>query len=126
MSQPVVTPVSSQSGSRPTERRAGAAQLALLLAASCLSVLGAVLIAPVLAQVEKHFAGQPGVEVLVPVMLTVPALMIGLVAPFAGIIVDRANRKRLLAGAACYLAYGSGWPTIAARLRAHRIRLAKA
>ena len=37
-----------------------------------------------------------------------------------------ANRKRLLAGAACYLAYGSGWPTIAARLRAHRIRLARA
>jgi glycosyltransferase involved in cell wall biosynthesis len=30
--------------------------------------------------------------------------------------------KRLLAGAACYLAYGSGWPTVAARLRAHRIR----
>ena len=35
-----------------------------------------------------------------------------------------ANRKRLMAGAACYLAYGSGWPTIAARLRAHRIRRA--
>jgi glycosyltransferase involved in cell wall biosynthesis len=35
------------------------------------------------------------------------------------------DRKRLLAGAACYLAYGSGWPTIAARLRAHRIRRAR-
>ena len=35
-----------------------------------------------------------------------------------------ANRKRLLSGAACYLAYGSGWPTIAARLRAHRVRRA--
>jgi glycosyltransferase involved in cell wall biosynthesis len=33
--------------------------------------------------------------------------------------------KRLLAGAACYLAYGSGWPTVAARLRAHRIRRAR-
>lgn len=36
-----------------------------------------------------------------------------------------ADRKRLLAGGACYLAYGSGWPTIAARLRAHRIRRAR-
>ena len=36
-----------------------------------------------------------------------------------------ADRKRLLAGAACYLAYGSGWPTIAARARAHRIRHAR-
>jgi glycosyltransferase involved in cell wall biosynthesis len=33
--------------------------------------------------------------------------------------------KRLLAGAACYLAYGSGWPTVTARLRAHRIRRAR-
>ena len=36
-----------------------------------------------------------------------------------------ADRKRLLSGAACYLAYGSGWPTIAARMRAHRIRRAR-
>ena len=32
--------------------------------------------------------------------------------------------KRLLEGAACYLAYGSGLPTVAARLRAHQIRRA--
>jgi hypothetical protein len=34
------------------------------------------------------------------------------------------QRKRLLAGAACYLANGSGLPTIAARMRAHKIRSA--
>jgi glycosyltransferase involved in cell wall biosynthesis len=34
------------------------------------------------------------------------------------------TRKRLLAGAACSLATGSGWSTIAARMRAHRIRRA--
>jgi glycosyltransferase involved in cell wall biosynthesis len=33
-----------------------------------------------------------------------------------------ATRKRLLAGAAWYLAHGSGWSTIAARLRAQRVR----
>ncbi len=33
--------------------------------------------------------------------------------------------KRLLSGAACYLAYGSGWPTVTARLRAHRVRRAR-
>jgi len=33
--------------------------------------------------------------------------------------------KRLLGGAACYLAHGSGWPTMVARLRAHRIRRAR-
>jgi glycosyltransferase involved in cell wall biosynthesis len=35
------------------------------------------------------------------------------------------TRKRLLQGAACYLAFGAGWPTIVARLRAHRIRRAR-
>jgi glycosyltransferase involved in cell wall biosynthesis len=35
-----------------------------------------------------------------------------------------ATRKRLLYGAACCLASGSGWSTIAARLRAHQIRAA--
>src|SRR6478672_11874164 len=77
-------------------RSAGLAQLILLLTGSCMSVLGAVLIAPVLPQMAEAFAGTPGVEVLVPIVLTVPALLIGLAAPFAGIIVDRVDRKRLL------------------------------
>jgi MFS family permease len=79
-----------------SDRAAGPAQLALLLAGSCLSVLGAVLIAPVLPQMTDHFAGVAGSEVLVPVVLTVPALLIGLAAPFAGFIVDALDRKRLL------------------------------
>ncbi|WP_236643153.1 hypothetical protein [Actinoplanes utahensis] len=54
------------------ERRAGIPQLVLLLAGSCLSVLGAVLIAPVLPQMTGHFADVPGADVLVPIVLTVP------------------------------------------------------
>ncbi|GIF78047.1 hypothetical protein Asi02nite_75650 [Asanoa siamensis] len=76
-----------------TARVPGRAQLLVLLAASCLSVLGAVLIAPVLPQME---AMDTAADVLVPVVLTVPALVIGLTAPFAGIIADRVDRKRLL------------------------------
>jgi MFS family permease len=78
------------------ERRAGLPQLVLLLAGSCLSVLGAVLIAPVLPQMTDHFAAVPGADVLVPIVLTVPALIIGLTAPFAGFIADRIDRKRVL------------------------------
>jgi MFS family permease len=78
------------------ERRAGLPQLVLLLAGSCLSVLGAVLIAPVLPQMTDHFADVPGADVLVPIVLTVPALIIGLTAPFAGFIADRIDRKRVL------------------------------
>src|SRR4051812_25136590 len=75
---------------------AGRLQLALLLAGSCLGVLGAVLIAPVLPQIKDAFAGTPGVDVLVPIVLTVPALVIALTAPFAGFVADRVDRKRLL------------------------------
>lgn len=74
----------------------GMTQLVLLLAGSCMSVLGAVLIAPVLPQMSAEFAGTPGVGVLVPIVLTAPALVIGLTAPFAGFIVDAIDRKRLL------------------------------
>lgn len=90
------------------ERRAGLPQLVLLLAGSCLSVLGAVLIAPVLPQMTDHFAGTPGVEVLVPIVLTVPALIIGLTAPFAGFVADRIDRKRVLIIAMIgYTAFGT-------------------
>ena len=66
------------------------------MAGSCLPVLGAVLIAPVLPKMQDHFASVPGAKTLVPVVLTVPALALALLAPFAGVIVDRLGRKRLL------------------------------
>ena len=77
-------------------REAGLPQLIVLLAASCMSVLGAVLLAPVLPQMTEQFAGVPGVDVLVPIMLTVPSLVIALTAPFTGFIADRIDRKRVL------------------------------
>jgi MFS family permease len=68
----------------------------LLMAGSCLPVLGAVLIAPVLPKMQDHFDSVPGAKALVPVVLTVPALALALLAPFAGVVVDRLGRKRLL------------------------------
>jgi hypothetical protein len=61
-----------------------------------LPILGAVLIAPVLPKMQDHFASVPGAKALVPLALTVPALALALLAPFAGVIVDRVGRKRLL------------------------------
>ncbi len=71
-------------------------RVTLLMAGSCLPILGAVLIAPVLPKMQDHFASTPGVKALVPLALTVPALALALLAPFAGMIVDRLGRKRLL------------------------------
>ncbi|RTR53437.1 MFS transporter [Pseudomonas aeruginosa] len=78
------------------ERRAGGAQASLLLFGSCLPVLGAVLIAPVLPRMQSHFADAPGATVLVPIALTLPALVIALLAPLAGLLADRIGRRPLL------------------------------
>ncbi|MEV8547380.1 MFS transporter [Streptomyces sp. NPDC051572] len=71
-------------------------RVTLLMTGSCLPILGAVLIAPVLPKMQDHFASVPGAKALVPLALTVPALALALLAPFAGVIVDRLGRKRLL------------------------------
>ncbi|MFD8231663.1 MFS transporter [Streptomyces sp. NPDC059696] len=71
-------------------------RVTLLMVGSCLPILGAVLIAPVLPKMQDHFASVQGAKALVPLALTVPALALALLAPFAGVIVDRLGRKRLL------------------------------
>lgn len=83
-------------------------RVTLLMAGSCLPILGAVLIAPVLPKMQDHFASVPGAEALVPLALTVPALSLALLAPFAGVLVDRLGRKRLLIVATVlYAAFGT-------------------
>ncbi|MET7451892.1 MFS transporter [Streptomyces sp. NPDC005574] len=69
------------------------------MAGSCLPILGAVLIAPVLPRMQDHFAGVSGSAALVPLVLAVPALSLAVLAPFAGVLVDRLGRKRLLVAA---------------------------
>jgi MFS family permease len=89
-------------------RTAGPVQGILLVAMSCLSVLGAVLLAPVQPRISEAFAGQPGVPALVPLVITVPALVIGLLAPFAGRLIDRLGRLRILPGAlVVYAVFGT-------------------
>ncbi|MFI9769659.1 MFS transporter [Streptomyces sp. NPDC052415] len=102
------------SAALPTHERTGGRGLlgrlpvVLLMAGSCLPILGAVLIAPVLPRIEDHFAHVAGSAALVPLVLTVPALSLAVLAPFAGVLVDRLGRKRLLVAAtALYAVFGT-------------------
>ncbi len=98
--RPAEEPLAGEVAIDPTTGRpAGRPQALVLLLSSCLAVLGAVLLAPVLPRIQDAFADTPGVEALTPIVLTAPALVIGLTATFAGRIVDRLGRKRLLVGA---------------------------
>ena len=62
----------------------------------------------------------PGVKALTPIVLTAPALVIGLTAMFAGRIVDRLGRKRLLVGALVVYAVRRHRPAVAAVAAADR------
>ncbi|GAN80926.1 MFS transporter [Acidocella aminolytica] len=91
-----------------TQRQAGNGQGILLLCGSCLPILGAVLLGPVLADVQTHFITSPDVATLTPVMLTIPALMIAVFSPLAGWLADRFGRRRLLlVGLLVYTLFGT-------------------
>lgn len=71
----------------------------LLLIASVMPVMAIISLVPVLPMLLREFAGVPGANVLVPVMMTMPALCVALFSPVAGWIADRTGRKRLLVAA---------------------------
>lgn len=76
-----------------TGRREGV----LLMLASSLTIMGAVMIAPVLPQIGAEFGPTTAhADVLVPLAVAGPALAIALFAPLAGWLADRVGRKNLL------------------------------
>jgi MFS family permease len=91
-------------------RVAGLPQLTLLIGAICLPVLGSTVIAPVLPQMAQEFDGTPSVGFLVPVALTAPSLVIGLTAPFVGLLADKVGRKRVLLVAMAFYAVAGTAP----------------
>lgn len=79
------------------QRQAGRQQGAVILLASSLTIMGAVMVAPVLPKIAQELGGTtPHADVLVPLIATGPALAIALFAPLAGWLADRLGRKRLL------------------------------
>ncbi len=80
----------------------------LLMAGSCLPIMGGLLIAPILPEIQRQFSGIPNVEYLVPIALTIPALFIAILAPFAGVIVDVLGRRRpLVIALVLYAVFGT-------------------
>lgn len=84
--------------SQAPARQARPVHAYLLLISGCMSVLGATLIAPNLPRMQAHFAHVPHVEFLVPIALSIPALVIALLSLLVGALADRFGRKTLLIG----------------------------
>ncbi len=65
-----------------------------LVVAQILPVVAIVSLFPAIPRLFEHFAGLKHIELLVPMILTVPSLVIAISAPFAGAIADRFGRRR--------------------------------
>jgi MFS family permease len=68
----------------------------MVMLTSVMPVMAIIALVPVLPLLLDEFAAVPGHEVLVPVVLTVPALCVALFSPVAGWLADRIGRKILL------------------------------
>ena len=76
---------------------AGASGLVLaVFAESMLSPAGMHFVAPSLPLMQQEFAGVPQADILVPMVVTLPGLMIALCAPFMGWLGDRIGVRTLL------------------------------
>lgn len=72
-----------------------ATHLTLLATGSLAPMVGAA-IAPALPLIHAEFASTPDADFLVRLLLTMPGLAIGCVAPFAGYALDRYDKRRIL------------------------------
>lgn len=83
---------------------------AILLASSTLTVMSGATIAPALPEISDFFADE-GSDFLTKLVLTMPALIIAILAPLAGFIIDKFGRKKLLiTGLVLYgIAGGAGY-----------------
>lgn len=88
-----VLPATLSSPRQASGRREG---LVLMLGSS-LTIMGSVMVAPILPKLGAEFGPfNPQADLLVPLAVTGPALAIALCAPLAGLLADRVGRKALL------------------------------
>ncbi|GAB3098170.1 MFS transporter [Aestuariicella hydrocarbonica] len=77
-------------------KTAGTAQGIVCALLPLFAMLGAVLIAPILGVMSQHFSDTPNSQVLVPLLLTAPALCLALLSPLAGMLGNRIGYRPVI------------------------------
>ena len=67
-----------------------------LLLVSSLTIMSVITISPALPQITEEFSGVKNAAFLVKLVLTIPALMIAIVSPITGRLIDRRGRLKIL------------------------------
>lgn len=76
--------------------KAGVAQGIILIISGFLPILAIVSLTPAVPTILDHFRDVANASLLVPVLVSAPGLAIAILAPFAGMLVDRFGRRPLL------------------------------
>ena len=71
-------------------------RLGTLLIASTMPAMMGATVMPSLPKIQTHFLGEPNAEFLIKLFIAIPFIFTSICAPFAGFIVDRYGRKRIL------------------------------
>lgn len=91
-------------------RRAGARQGLTLAFAGFLPILSILSLAPAIPTIIGHFRNVPHARFLVPMMATTPGLMVALLSPIAGYVIDRYGRRQPLLWATFAYAFSGTAP----------------
>lgn len=68
----------------------------VILCASMLTIMGSAAVAPALPKMLEYFSDVPNADLLVSLVVTLPALGIIITSPFIGILADKYSRKMIL------------------------------
>jgi MFS family permease len=86
----------NRSNLAPVTREATSFHALILLGTVICSTLAPMIVGPVLPAMQEHFSEIPGIQTLVPLVVTAPMLVLGALAMIMGAISDRLGRKRVL------------------------------
>jgi MFS family permease len=95
-STPFMTAESGAAGASPdavVPRQAGFAQGSIIVVAGFLPIMAIVSLAPAIPRIMGHFGGLKNASTLIPLMVTAPGLVIALVSPAMGWLIDRFGRR---------------------------------
>jgi len=88
-------------------RQAGILQGLILSLATFLPIMAMISLAPAIPRLMEHFGEHPNVKVLVPMLLSLPAICIAIASPLSGLLTDRFGRRRvLIAAIVIYAVFG--------------------
>jgi MFS family permease len=80
----------------PNIKKAGFWQALVVILLNQLPMMAIVALMPALPTLMAHFSDVENKDLLVPMILTAPGICIAIIAPFAGVLVDKFGRRKLL------------------------------